>query len=134
MAILSEGKGVMMWLKNRGIDEQFSGYILKIFNQETNLSFYKITHNSFENKKFQKFTNWFGLQNKEQLYKNYKEYKAKKKENKEAFLEYYYNSHWHEFFMKNQSQTTNQLYKQFKHKIRYGEFKAFHKKSKLKFN
>ena len=41
MAKLSEGKGVMMWLKKRGHNQQFAGYLLKLFRDETNLSFYK---------------------------------------------------------------------------------------------
>ena len=133
MSILSEGRGVMMWLKNRGNNEQFAGYLLKLFNQQTNISFHRITFTSCDNKRFQRFTTWYGLQDISQLLKDYQVYKVEKLKQKEISLENYYNSEWHKFFMSNQTQTTNELYKQFKNKIRYGEFKAFHKKSKCKF-
>ena len=131
--ILSEGKGIMMWLKNRGNNEQFAGYLLKLFNQQTNITFHRITFTSCNNKRFQRFTTWYGLQNISQLVKDFQVYRVEKLKQKEISLENYYNSDWHKFFMSNQIQTTNELYKKFKNKIRYGEFKAFHKKSKCKF-
>ncbi len=133
MSILSEGKGVMMWLKKRGNNEQFAGYLLKLFNEQTNISFHRISFTSCDNKRFQRFTTWYGLQDISQLVKDWQIYKIEKQKQKEISLENYYNSDWHKFFMENQSQTTNQLYKKFKNNVRYGEFKAFHKKSKLKF-
>ena len=134
MSILSEGKGVMMWLKRRGNNEQFAGYLLKLFNKQTNITFHRISFTSCDNKRFQRFTTWYGLQDISQLLENWKVYKIEKQKKYEEYLKQYYNSEWHKFFMENQSQTTNELYKQFKNKIRYGEFKAFHKKSKLKFS
>ena len=133
MSILSEGKGVMMWLKKRGNNEQFAGYLLKLFNEQTNISFHRISFTSCDNKRFQRFTTWYGLQDISQLVKDWQIYKIEKQKQKEISLENYYNSDWHKFFMENQSQTTNQLYKKFKNNVRYGEYKAFHKKSKLKF-
>lgn len=82
---------------------------------------------------FVQITTWYGLQDISQLVKDWQIYKIEKQKQKEISLENYYNSDWHKFFMENQSQTTNQLYKKFKNNVRYGEFKAFHKKSKLKF-
>ena len=131
---LSEGKGVMMWLKKRGNNEQFASYLLKLFNKQTNISFYRISFTPLDNKRFQKFTTWYGLQNISQLMKDWKIYKVEKQKQKKISLEEYYNSDWHKFFMENQNQTINELYDRFKNKIRYSEFKGFYKKSKLKFN
>ena len=131
---LSEKKGVIMWLKNKGKNDEFAGYLLKIFYQQTNISFYRITFTCFDNTRFQKFTTWYGLQDINKLLKDYKIYKTEKQNSKQRFLENYYNSDWHNFFMGNQNNSTNELYKQFKNKIPYGEFKALYKKSKLKFD
>lgn len=71
MAILSNGKGVIMWLKKRGNDEQFASYLLKLFNQQTKLPFHKISYTSCDSKKFQRFTTWYGLQDISNLKKHY---------------------------------------------------------------
>lgn len=134
MAILSEKKGVMMWLGRKGNSEQFSDYLLLIFYQQTDLSFYNVTYKQQDPKKFQRFMSWYALQDISQLLINWQLYKVEKQRQKEIELENYYNSEWHKFFMENQSGSTNELYKKFKNKIKHSKFKKYHKISKLKFD
>jgi hypothetical protein len=133
MAILSEGKGVMMWLKSRGNNELFSGYLLKIFNEQTKLSFYKISFTDCDIKKFQRFTTWYGLQNLSDMKTNFEEYRNNRQQSKELSLEKYFESESHFFIMENKEIGRNQIYKMLEKKIRWGEFIANYKKSKTKF-
>jgi len=133
MAILSEGKGVMMWLKSRGNDELFSGYLLKIFNDQTKISFYKISFTDCDRKKFQRFTTWYGLQNLSELKISFDEYRKNRQQSKELSLEKYFKSEEHLFIMQNKEINRNKLYKMLEKKIRWGEFIANYKKSKTKF-
>jgi hypothetical protein len=79
MSILSEGKGVMMWLKKRGNDPHFSGYLLKLFNKETGITFHRISFTSCDGKRFQRFTTWYGKQDIPQLKKEFAQILADRK-------------------------------------------------------
>lgn len=129
MAILSEGKGIMMWLKRRGNNEHFASYLLKIFNEQTGESFYRITYTSCDSKRFQRFTTWYSNQDLQLLNKSYQVYLINKAEQKEKSLAEYYQSELHQFILKNKGVERNTLYKKVKNKMRFGEFKAAYNKS-----
>lgn len=133
MPILSEGAGVMIWLKRRGNDALFSGYLLKLFNNQTKESFYRITFNSCDSKKFQRFTTWYSIQNLETLKTEFKEYRKNKLESKKQEMEKYFASDEHLFILKNKEMSRNQIYKMLNKKVRWNKFVDNYKKSKTKF-
>jgi hypothetical protein len=79
MAILSQGKGVMMWLKKRSHSEHFANFLFKTFNKETKISLHKISYHRCDSKNFQRFTTWYGLQNISELLKEFQLEKEVKK-------------------------------------------------------
>ncbi len=136
MAYLSEQKGVMMWLENKGNDEQFSGFLVKKFNKQTGLSFGRLayTTSAESNSKFKNFTSWYQKQNISQLEVEFQEYQIEKQKQKDLSLERYYNSDIHKLFMENKDKSLKEIYKGLKDRIPYGELKSFYKKSKAHIN
>jgi hypothetical protein len=134
MSILSEGKGVMMWLKKRGNNEQFSGYLLKLFNEQTNISFHKINFSSCDSKRFQRFTTWYGLQDISQLVKDWQVYKIEKQKKEEEDLRFYYKSCLHKLIMKYKELDKWDIYKKVKNNVSFSNFGDAYKKSKKLFD
>jgi hypothetical protein len=134
MAILSEGKGVMLWLIKQGNSESFSNYLLKLFKLETGLSFYKMTYTPGDSKKFHKLISWYRLQNISQLLNDFKIYETIKKEQKEKSLNAYLQSDLHKYILENKNLNKNKFLKSLKtHSLgankTFSELVSFYKKS-----
>ena len=133
MAILSEAKGVSMWLFNKTRNENFSQFILREFKKETEKSFYKITHQPCDGKKFKEFISWFEKQNFDLLKISFKDYQSEKEKKQKSDLEDYYKTESHLFIIENKHLERNDIYKMIKNKVKYSVFKNNYKKSKLIF-
>jgi len=131
MPILSEGKGVMLWLSRRGHNQGFSQYILNQFKKETNIGFYEVSFRPNDGKDFAKFTSWYQKQDLKELKKQYDLFFTLKKQAKKDALSEYYNSDTHRTIIENIDIPRNKMFDEFfKGKISFDKFADCYKWSK----
>lgn len=129
MAILSEGKGVSIWMSQYGVNNKLGNYILKIYKDLFNVSFHRISYEPLDNKPFITFTHWFLKQDLQQLKKDFFEYEESKIVNKELHLENLLKGPIATFIRENPTLTRNQMNKKLKgtKKYNFHDFKKVYK-------
>lgn len=129
MAILSEKRGVLLWLEKYGVNNTLGEYILKVYKDSFNVSFHKVSYEALSNKSFVTFTHWFLKQDLQQLKKDFFEYKENKIANKELHLENLLKGPIVTFIKENPTLTRNQMNKKLKgtKKYNFHDFKKVYK-------